>query len=77
VGEASDYEGMTVNERLGTANLFDEFDKAARARDRATLEKILMRVALSHAEAESVVLCGRCASTTHGPGPSACRDQRG
>jgi hypothetical protein len=38
------YGGMTVNERLFAAGLLDEFDAAARARDRARMIEILAKV---------------------------------
>jgi hypothetical protein len=35
---------MTVNERLGTAGLFEEWDAAVRARDRDRMVRVLQRV---------------------------------
>ena len=46
-----DYSGMTVNERLFTAGLLEEFDVAAQRRARATMITILMRVELSEKDA--------------------------
>lgn len=42
--EKPDYAGMTVNERLFVAGLLDQFDDAARARDRARLIVLLSQV---------------------------------
>lgn len=39
-----DYAGMTLNERLFVAGLRDQFDEAARARDRARLIALLVQV---------------------------------
>ncbi len=39
-----DFSGMTVNERLGKAALFDEWDAAVRCCDRAAMIAILERV---------------------------------
>jgi hypothetical protein len=39
--------GMTVNERLFVSGLMDEFDAAARRRDRDTMISILVKVALT------------------------------
>lgn len=38
------YAGMTVNERLFDAGLMDAFDAAARARDRAEMNRLLTEV---------------------------------
>ena len=46
-----DYRGMTVNERLFTAGLLEEYDVAARRRDRATMILILLRVDLPEKDA--------------------------
>jgi hypothetical protein len=47
----ADYSAMTVNERLLTAGLLDEWDAAVHRRDRATMISILMRVDLSKKDA--------------------------
>ncbi len=49
--EGLDYSGMTVNERLFTAGLIDQWDAAVRRRDRAGMVGILMRVALLEEDA--------------------------
>jgi hypothetical protein len=41
------YGGMTVNERLFVSKLMDDFDAAARRRDREQMISILVRVDLS------------------------------
>jgi len=41
-----DYSGMTTNERLFVAGVLDQFDDAARKRDRATMIELLSRVEL-------------------------------
>jgi hypothetical protein len=41
------YADMTVNERLFVSKLMDDFDAAARRRDRAQMISILVRVDLS------------------------------
>jgi hypothetical protein len=46
---------MTVNERLFAAGLLDEFDRAVRAGDVATLEGILRRVQLSDENVAAVI----------------------
>ena len=43
----SDYRGMTVNERLVVAGLIDQFDSAARRRDRDAMIALLDEVGLS------------------------------
>jgi hypothetical protein len=45
------YAGMTVNERLFVSKLMDDFDAAARRRERAQMISILVRVDLSEKEA--------------------------
>ena len=52
---APNYSGMTVNERLFTAGLIDEWDEAARRRDRAAMISLLMRVDLSEKDATGSV----------------------
>ena len=42
--EKPDYSGMTVNERLVVSGLLNEFDDAARARDRARMIALLSQV---------------------------------
>jgi hypothetical protein len=51
----SKYGGMTVNERLVMSGLLDEFDTAARRRDRDTLIAILRKVALTEKGAAQTV----------------------
>jgi hypothetical protein len=41
------YRGMTTNERLFAANLLEEWDVAARNRDRAKMRELLSRVDLA------------------------------
>ena len=48
--ERPKYAGMTVNERLFTAGLFDEFDEAARRRNRDLMIELLKRVEIETAE---------------------------
>jgi hypothetical protein len=48
-----DYRGMTTNERLYAANLIEEWDEAARNRDRAKMIELLSRVDLA-SQAESI-----------------------
>jgi hypothetical protein len=43
----SDYRGMTTFERLCAANLFKEYEGAARKRDRAKMIELLSRVDLA------------------------------
>ena len=45
------YAGMTVNERLYAPKLMDDFDAAARSRNRAQMISILVRVDLSEKDA--------------------------
>ncbi|HVF58268.1 MAG TPA: hypothetical protein VNJ70_00410 [Thermoanaerobaculia bacterium] len=47
----SKYEAMTVNARLFTAGLMDEWDAAVRRRDRAAMISILRRVDLPEEDA--------------------------
>ncbi len=51
--EDADYSGMTLNERLFAAGLLDQFDAAARRRDRAQLVELLKLVQLNQTEAEA------------------------
>jgi hypothetical protein len=44
---SSRFAGMTVNERLWTAGLFDRWDAACRARDRAAMIEILGEVEIA------------------------------
>lgn len=44
MAEAQSYAGMTINERLYAAGLMDQFDAAARARDRDAMISILNEV---------------------------------
>lgn len=46
-----DYSAMTVNERLFTAGLLDEWYAAVRRRDRASMISMLMRVGLPETDA--------------------------
>jgi len=45
--EKPEYAGMTVNERLFAAGLLDEFEEAARARDRARMIALLAQVEIA------------------------------
>jgi len=47
----SKYAGMTVNERLYFAGLIDDFDCAAKARDKKKLIAILMQTDLTEKQA--------------------------
>lgn len=49
------YSGMTTNERMFVAGLLDDFDTAARRRDRSRMIAILLQVEFDHAEASSIV----------------------
>ena len=49
--DKSRYAGMTVNERLVQANLFKEFDQAARKRDREQMLVILQKVETTYDQA--------------------------
>jgi hypothetical protein len=51
-----DFSGMTVNERLFTADLMDAFDAAVRRRDRARMVEMLRAVAVEDAEATADTL---------------------
>ena len=51
VPDARQFAGMTVNERLGVAGLFKEWDAAALARDRDAMIAVLRRVAFSERSA--------------------------
>ena len=48
--EKPDYSAMTTNERLFTAGLLDAFDRAAGARDRASMIDILASVDIRAAD---------------------------
>lgn len=50
--EKPDYRGMTVNERLGVAGLFDHWDAAVVRRDRAEMIRVLTLTDLPMAAAE-------------------------
>jgi len=52
---ANKYDGMTVNERLFAAGLLDQFDDAARQRDRHALLAILARVEMTPNQAQQTV----------------------
>lgn len=52
--EKPNYAGMTVNERLFTAGILDEWDAAARWRKRERMIELLGRVELAE-EAEQIV----------------------
>ena len=45
---------MTTNERLFTGGLLDEWDAAAKSRDRNSMIEILKRVEFTHDEAASI-----------------------
>lgn len=47
--------GMPVNERLGGARLFEQLDRAGRARDRAAMVAILKSVDLGDEPSEETV----------------------
>ncbi|HEX8887857.1 MAG TPA: hypothetical protein VF779_01690 [Pyrinomonadaceae bacterium] len=47
--------GMTVNERLYVAGLFDEFDKAVAQRDVAELERILGSLYLGSENIKAII----------------------
>lgn len=49
MAEPQSYAGMTINERLYAAGLMDQFDAAARARDRDVMISILNGVAVGDA----------------------------
>lgn len=48
---SSDYSGMTVNERLFVAGLLEEYEQAARRRDRGAMIEVLARVGVQPPEA--------------------------
>jgi hypothetical protein len=48
-------DGMTINERLSTLDLFEEFDRAARRRDREDLISILVQAHLTREQAKASV----------------------
>ncbi|MBS0294796.1 MAG: hypothetical protein JSR45_00700 [Proteobacteria bacterium] len=49
----SQYDGMTVNERLGTAELFEAWDAAVRAKDRMRMITLLQSVDMTADQAAS------------------------
>ncbi|HVT37842.1 MAG TPA: hypothetical protein VHE78_02240 [Gemmatimonadaceae bacterium] len=51
----SRYAGMTTNERLFEAGLLDAFDRAARARDREEMTRLLKATELPSSEAARIV----------------------
>ena len=51
----SPYAAMTVNERLGTAGLFEEWDAAVLARDRARMIAVLEKVDVGPGTADAVL----------------------
>jgi hypothetical protein len=51
----TDYRGMTVNERLYAAGLFDVWRAAARARDKSKMTEILLQVQMTPEEAEGTI----------------------
>ncbi len=53
--QESTYSGMTLNERLFTAGLLEQFDDAARNADRARMLGLLLKVGLSEPEAQRSV----------------------
>ena len=48
------YVGTTTNERLFMAGLLDQFDKAAKRRERAELIKLLRQTFITEAHAERI-----------------------
>jgi len=50
------YGGMTVNERLYTANTLEQFDAAAEQGDRATMVSLLRAVEISDSDAEKIAV---------------------
>ncbi len=48
----NNYSGMTVNERLFSANLLSAFDTAAKNRDREKMVEILLKVELTESQAQ-------------------------
>ena len=47
--------GMTVNERIFAMGLMDEWDKAAHARERETMMKILSQCAMSREQCAETI----------------------
>jgi type IV pilus biogenesis protein CpaD/CtpE len=52
--EKPNYSGMTTNERLFVAGLLDQWDHAARARDKQQMVLILQRVEISESDAAAI-----------------------
>jgi hypothetical protein len=50
----TDYSGMTANERMYAAGLLDQFDNAAKSRNRDAMIRILMQVNIPAADAASI-----------------------
>jgi hypothetical protein len=50
-----EYAGVTLNERLATAGLLEQFDRVARDRDRLEMLRLLHAVELERREAEYTV----------------------
>ena len=53
--QVPDFGGMTVNERLSTADLLEPWDAAVNARDRERAIEILLQVSMSEADAAATV----------------------
>lgn len=49
------YSGMTVNERLFADGLIDQFDEAAKQRDRDTMLRLLVSVEMTSDQAKQTV----------------------
>ena len=52
--DRADYSGMTTNERLYASGLVDQFDLAAKSRNRDTMIHILLQVNIPAADAASI-----------------------
>ena len=53
--QGADYSGMTLNERLFAAGILEQFDTAARRRDRARMISLLLTVDVGQSKAECTV----------------------
>lgn len=51
--ESASLSGMTINERLSTLGLVDEFDLAARRRERSVMVDLLRKAQLTESDAIS------------------------
>jgi len=56
IGNESPYGGMTVNERLVEAGLFDQFEAAAYAYDTDLLKQIMAKVDLSPDNIQAILI---------------------